>query len=103
MSITPTPVTAALAGAFSGLAWPLLWPLVEGPDGANTMNLIVGTVLLVAVPAHAFVVGFGPRALNGANGIDKALLVRTALWLAAAAAASLLVAFARTAGWHAPR
>jgi hypothetical protein len=98
MNITPTPVTAALAGAFSGLAWPLLWPLVEGPEGSNTMNLIAGTVLLVAVPAHAFVVGFGPRALNGANGVDKALLVRTALWLAAAATASLVVAFVRSPG-----
>ena len=27
MSVTPTPLTAALAGIFSGLTWPLIWPL----------------------------------------------------------------------------
>ena len=92
MTITPTPVTAALAGLFSGTAWPLLWPLIGGPGGSDTINLIVATMLLVAVPAHAFVVGFGTRALGGDGGVDKALLLRTAVWLSAAAGAALVVA-----------
>ncbi|NUZ05381.1 hypothetical protein [Piscinibacter koreensis] len=95
MTITPTRVTAALAGLFSGTAWPLLWPLIGGAGGDDTINLIVGTVLLVAVPAHAFVVGFGPA--TQAGGLDRALLVRTAIWLVAAAGAAIVVGLVRGA------
>ena len=58
VSLTPTPVTAALAGAFSGLTWPLLWPSFSGSAAADTVGLVVATVLLVALPAHACVLGF---------------------------------------------
>lgn len=97
MTIKPTLVTAALAGLFSGTAWPLLWPLLGEPAGSDTINLLVATVLLVALPVHAFVVGFGARP-GGPGGVDRALLVRTAVWLAAAAGAALVVAGLRGNG-----
>ena len=58
MSVTPTPVTAALAGIFSGLTWPLIWPLVTGTEASATLWLVLATIVLVALPAHAFVLGF---------------------------------------------
>ena len=47
MSITPTPVTAALAGTFSGLTWPVIWPLVTGTEASATLWLVLATIVLV--------------------------------------------------------
>jgi hypothetical protein len=67
MSVTPTPVTAALAGIFSGLTWPMIWPLVTGTEASATLWLVLATIVLVALPAHAFVLGFQRSATPGAR------------------------------------
>jgi len=92
MSITPTPVTAALAGTFSGLTWPVIWPLVTGTEASATLWLVLATIVLVALPAHAFVLGFQRSETPGSRGVDVALLARIGAWLAAGVATALLVA-----------
>ena len=92
MSVTPTPVTAALAGTFSGLTWPVIWPLVTGTEASATLWLVLATIGLVALPAHAFVLGFQRRETSGARSLDVALLTRIGTWLAGGVATALLVA-----------
>lgn len=90
MKITPTIITAALAGLFSALAWPWLWARYGGASG-GTVELVVGTLLLIGLPAHLFVVGLKPAdQAPGSRSIDKPLLLRVAAWLAAALVASVL-------------
>lgn len=88
MNIVPTPVTAALAGVFSAIVWPLLWSKFGGSGASGSIELIVGTLLVIALPAHAFVVGFG-RSL-GAKSVDMPMLQRAAMWLFAAIVTALL-------------
>ena len=45
MKITPTPVTAAMAGAFAGVVMPLLWPRL----GDDTLDWILAFLLVLAV------------------------------------------------------
>ena len=92
MSVTPTRVTAALAGIFSGLAWPMIWPLVTGTEASATLWLVLATIVLVALPAHAFVLGFQRSETPVARGVDVALLARIGAWLAAGVVTALLVA-----------
>lgn len=80
MKIRPSPVTAAIAGVFSAVTMPLLWPRLQ----ADSVWLMLAFVLLVALPAHAFVVGF-ERTSNAANTLDIALLKRIGAWLGATA------------------
>ena len=86
MKITPTLLTAALAGIFSALVWPMIWSRFGGAATSGTVELIVGTLLVVAFPAHAFVVGFGQGQSAGPRTLDIALLKRIAAWLVAAVA-----------------
>jgi hypothetical protein len=95
MNLVPTTVTAALAGIFSGLTWPLIWPLLRGGATAGSLWLMLGTVVLVALPAHAFVVGFKRNQVAGAATVDSALLVRVGAWLACAAGSAVLVSMYR--------
>ena len=95
MSVTPTPVTAALAGIFSGLTWPAVWPFVTGTEASATLWLVLATIGLVAVPAHAFVLGFQRAEAAGARSLDVALLARIGAWLAAGVVTALLVAAVR--------
>jgi hypothetical protein len=90
MSLTPTLLTAALAGIFSGVMWRLIWPL-------STMWLMLGTIVLVVLPAHAFVMGFKRRQSAGSGAMDLALLARVGAWVACAAGASFLVSVFRAA------
>jgi hypothetical protein len=85
VKITPTPLTAALAGVVAALAWPWLWAKFGGPGAAGSVELVVATLLVIALPAHAFVVGFG-RGFSSGDGrtLDTALLKRIGAWLAAA-------------------
>lgn len=85
MKLTPTPLTAALAGIFSAVVWPLMWARFGGADSTGSIELVVATLLVIALPAHAFVVGFGPQQSPGARTLDTALLKRIGAWLAAAA------------------
>lgn len=92
MKITPTPVTAALAGAFSAWVMPTLWPRLAN----ETMWLVPAFLLVVALPAHAFVVGMGPGQAGSSGGVDVPLLKRIGAWLAAAAVALVVAQALRT-------
>ena len=80
MKLTPTPISAALAGAFAGLVMPMLWARL----GSDSMSLVVAFLLVVALPAHAFVVGFSRSQPVPARTLDTALLKRGGAWLGAA-------------------
>ena len=84
MKFTPTPVTAALAGVFSAIVWPLLWARFGSSPADSTVAIVVITLLVIALPAHAFVVGFGRSQAAGARTVDTALLKRIGAWLLAA-------------------
>ncbi|MBP6902201.1 MAG: hypothetical protein KBC73_19080 [Burkholderiaceae bacterium] len=90
MNLRPTPLTAAAAGLVAALAWPLLWARWGGPEAEGGVELIIATLLVIALPAHAFVVGLGSAAAASARSLDTALLRRIAAWLAAAAGTTLL-------------
>jgi len=90
MNLTPTPVTAALAGAFSAIVWPPLWSKFGSAASAGSIELILATLLLIALPAHAFVVGFGRSGLGVGQTIDRALLKRVGAWLLAGIATVLV-------------
>jgi hypothetical protein len=92
MRITATPLTAALAGAFSALCWPYLWPLLASTAPSSGMWLVLGTVVCIALPAHAFVVGFGRSAAADPRTLDTALFKRIGAWLAAALVTAAAVA-----------
>ena len=97
MSFSPTPVTAALAGVFSGLTWPILWPLLRDPE-SSTLWLMLGTIVLIALPAHALVLGFQPRPGPRAGAMNRGLMVRIGAWLAAGTVTALALA----AFWRSP-
>ena len=81
MNISPTPITAALAGTFAGLVMPELWTRFAG----NSVVLLGAFMLLIALPAHAFVVGFNSsRRADGAKSVDVPMLKRVGAWLVAA-------------------
>ena len=81
----PTLATAAVAGVFSAIAWPMLWSKYGEAAAQGGIELIIGTLLLVALPAHALVVGF--RRPEGADPrkVDTALLQRIGTWVLASA------------------
>ena len=86
MKITPSPLTAALAGLVAGLLMPFLWARFASPESGDSVSLVVSFLLVVALPAHALVVGFAATRSPGAGAsIDAALLKRVGAWLLAAA------------------
>lgn len=95
MKITPTPVSAALAGVFSAIVWPVLWSKFGSSGSAGSVELVAATLLVIALPAHAFVVGFGRNQAPGARTLDTALLERIGAWLLAAGATAAMGAFIR--------
>jgi len=88
MRISPTPVTAAAAGFLSATLWPLAWSRFGNGDSSFSIELMVATLLLVALPAHAFVVGFNYRHASDGRALDVPLLKRVGAWLVAAVASS---------------
>ena len=80
LKLSPSLITAALAGLVAGTAMSLLWVRLAN----DTMLLLVAFLLLVALPAHAFVVGFGHRHTAALGTVDTALLKRGVVWLLAA-------------------
>jgi hypothetical protein len=60
------------------------------------MELIVAFLLVVALPAHAFVMGFSRSPMPTARTLDTALLKRIGAWLAAAAATVVIAQIVRT-------
>lgn len=95
MNIAPSPVSAALAGVFSAIAWPLLWTRFGGSASGGTMQVVLITLLVIALPAHAFVVGLGHADAVAARRLDTALLKRIGAWLLAAAATAGAAALIR--------
>ncbi|SDO65808.1 hypothetical protein SAMN05216303_10226 [Rhodoferax sp. OV413] len=93
MNITPTPLSAALAGLFSALLLPVLWSHFGGSGSADSIGLVVGFLLVVALPAHAFVLGFGRSQVTNPRTLDTALLKRIAAWLVAVAATVAVAEF----------
>ena len=88
MALTPTPITAAIAGLFAGIVMPLIWPKL----GDETMYWVFAFLLVIALPMHALVVGFKPaRDAAGRGGIDAAVLKRVAIWLVAGIASVALM------------
>jgi hypothetical protein len=81
--ITPTVTTATLAGAFAGFFMPLLWARLA----SDSAYLIIAFLLVVALPAHALVAGFGWQQRAGAA-LDTALLKRIGAWLLSAVLAA---------------
>lgn len=90
VNIRPTLLTAAMAGIVAAVAWPFVWAKFGGPAAAGGFELIVATLLVIALPAHAFVVGFVRTQESSAHTVDTALLKRIGAWLAAAAATTAL-------------
>ena len=74
MKLTPTPITAALAGIFAGIVMPILWARLS----SESMSLVVAFLLVVALPAHALVVGFSRSQPIDSRTLDTALLKRVA-------------------------
>ena len=83
VKLIATPITAALAGAVAGVVMPVLWSRLA----TESTSLVVAFLLVVAVPAHAFVVGFGQNQATNARTVDTALLKRVGAWLLSAVVA----------------
>lgn len=66
----------------------MLWNRYGGAGASGSIELIIGTLLVIALPVHAFVVGFG-NGLN-ARSMDKPMLQRAAMWFLAALITALL-------------
>ncbi len=81
--IRPTPFTAAIAGTLAAFAWPFA-NRVFGQSSGIGLELMAAVLLLVALPAHALVVGFTPPPSVPGRRVDRALLTRVGVWLAAA-------------------
>ena len=80
VKVQPTPITAAAAGAFAGIVMPVLWRWLA----ADSTLLVAAFLVVVAAPAHAFVVGLGQRQISREGAVDVALFKRVAAWLCAA-------------------
>lgn len=85
MKITPTTTTAILAGGLAGFVMPMLWSRLA----SDSTYLIIAFLLVVALPAHALVAGFGWQHRAG-NTLDTAMLKRVAAWLLAAIVATAI-------------
>jgi hypothetical protein len=85
MKITPTIASATLAGAIAGFVMPLLWSRLA----ADSTALVVAFLLIVALPAHALVAGFGWQHRAGTT-LDSALLKRVGAWLLSAVIATAI-------------
>jgi hypothetical protein len=90
MKITPTIATATLAGALAGFVMPMLWSRLA----TDSTLLVVAFLLVVALPAHAFVAGFGWQHKAGST-LDTALLKRVGAWLLSAVVATTISQFLR--------
>jgi hypothetical protein len=79
----------------SSILWPLAWSRYGGAASSFSIELILATLLLIALPAHAFVVGFHYKQASAGQALDLALLKRLGAWLLAAAGTAGLMALYR--------
>ena len=84
VNIRPTLLTAVMAGVVAALAWPFLWDRWGGAAVEGGFEFIVAMLLVVVLPAHAFVVGFTRSHDASTRTLDTALLKRIGAWLASA-------------------
>ena len=92
MAIRPTPWTAAAAGIVAALAWPFLANRFGGGGGSGGWGaeLIVLSLIAIALPAHLFVLGMQrPERPSSSRSLDQALMLRIGAWVAAAVATTL--------------
>lgn len=94
MNIRPTLLTAVLAGALAALAWPFLWARWGGAAAGGSIEFIVAMLVVVVLPAHAFVVGFARSHDASARAVDTALLKRIGAWVASAVGVTAVRALA---------
>jgi hypothetical protein len=80
VKLKSTPITAALAGAFAGIVMPIIWLRLAN----DSMGLVIAFLVVVALPAHAFVVGFVRNQGDEVRTVDTALLKRVGAWLVSA-------------------
>lgn len=85
VKITPSITAATLVGAIAGFVMPLLWSRLA----SDSTYLTVAFLLVVALPAHAFVAGFGWQHRAGTT-LDTALLKRVGAWLLSAVIATAI-------------
>lgn len=91
MAIRPTPWTAAAAGIVAALAWPFLASRFGGTGGGGWgAELIVLSLLAIALPAHLFVIGLQRPERSSSRSIDGALMRRIGAWVVAAIATTLV-------------
>ncbi len=74
-----------MAGIVAALAWPHLWARFGGPETEGSVELIIATLVVIALPAHFLVVGVGQSNQPSGGKLDTALLKRVAAWLGGAA------------------
>jgi hypothetical protein len=67
---------------------PALWSRFS----SDSISLVLAFLLVVALPAHALVVGFGRNQTANARTVDTALIKRVGAWLSAAILTTLLLA-----------
>ena len=83
-----------LAGVVAALAWPFLWAQWGGAAVGGSFEFIIATLLVIVLPAHAFVVGFTRTHDPSTRTIDSALLKRICAWLGSAACVTAFRALA---------
>jgi hypothetical protein len=88
LDLSPTPFTAALAGLFSALALPAATRWL-GEGSGDGMLFVVVFLIVVVLPAHAFVLGLRPTQGAPSRSVDRPLVVRTLAWVGAAVAGTL--------------
>jgi hypothetical protein len=93
VNLAPAPLSAAIAGAHSAWALPTISQWL-GSDADTSFNYVIAFLLLVALPAHAGVLGMRRQEGPAVQGLDKPLLIRVGASLAAAAAVSGLLMLA---------
>jgi hypothetical protein len=97
VNITPTPLTATLAGFFSANALPLVWSRLGDSSFSGSIESMLAFVLVVALPAHIFVLGFNRQDKPAPGTLDRALLMRGGAWLLAVVVTVLVAGALRTA------
>lgn len=79
-----------MAGIVAALAWPHLWARFGSPETEGSVELIMATLLVIALPAHFLVVGVGLATPSSGSRLDTAMLKRIAAWLGGAAGTLVL-------------
>ena len=54
MQIRPSPLTAALTGAFAAVAWPFLVDRFGSVGSGASLELVLATIFVIALPACSF-------------------------------------------------